>query len=114
MRLRSNETAPLQTSMRRAVEHRALMAIAIGDLGLASTSTMSVAALDRGWTLYAHNRKRGVPLDQSTEETTVGRVWNALRMLHDHQISHGDLRSKEITVDDGSVLFGGFGSAEYG
>ncbi len=38
----------------------------------------------------------------------------ALRTLHDHQISHGDLRSKEITVDDGAVLFGGFGNAEYG
>lgn len=114
LRLRSNETAPLQTSMRRAVEHRALMAIAIGDLGLASTSTMSVAALDRGWTLYAHNRKRGTALDQSTDETTVGRVWNALRPLHDHQISHGDLRGKEITVEDGAVLFGGFGNAEYG
>jgi uncharacterized protein (TIRG00374 family) len=114
VRFRSDETAPLQTSMRRAVEHRALMAIAIGDLGLASTSTMSVAALDRGWTLYAHNRKRGTPLDQCTDEATVGRVWNALRMLHDHQISHGDLRSKEITVEDGAVLFGGFGNAEYG
>lgn len=113
-RFRSDETAPLQTSMRRAVEHRALMAIAIGDLGLASTSTMSVAALDRGWTLYAHNRKRGTPLDQCTDEATVGRVWNALRMLHDHQIAHGDLRSKEITVEDGAVLFGGFGNAEYG
>ncbi|AKS35885.1 lysylphosphatidylglycerol synthase transmembrane domain-containing protein [Mycolicibacterium goodii] len=114
VRFRSDETAPLQTSMRRAVEHRALMAIAIGDLGLASTSTMSVAALDRGWTLYAHNRKRGTALDQCTDEATVGRVWNALRMLHDHQISHGDLRSKEITVEDGAVLFGGFGNAEYG
>ncbi|MGV9800958.1 flippase-like domain-containing protein [Mycobacterium sp. NPDC003449] len=113
-RLRANETAPLQTSMRRAVEHRALMAIAIGDLGLASTSTMSVAALDRGWTLYAHNPKRGTPLERSTDDTTVGRVWNALRTLHDHQISHGDLRAKEITVEDGAVLFGGFGSAEYG
>lgn len=114
VRFRSDETAPLQTSMRRAVEHRALMAIAIGDLGLSSTSTMSVAALDRGWTLYAHNRKRGTPLDQCTDEATVRRVWNALRMLHDHQISHGDLRSKEITVEDGAVLFGGFGNAEYG
>ena len=32
LRLRSSETPPLQTSMRRAVEYRALMAIAIGDL----------------------------------------------------------------------------------
>ncbi|MBN3458871.1 flippase-like domain-containing protein [Mycobacterium sp. DSM 3803] len=114
LRFRTDETAPLQTSMRRAVEHRALMAIAIGDLGLASTSTMSVAALDRGWTLYAHNPKRGAPLDTCTDEATVGRVWRALRTLHDHQIAHGDLRAKEITVDDGAVLFGGFGNSEYG
>jgi len=33
LRLRNSETAPLQPSMRRAVEHRALMAIAIGDVG---------------------------------------------------------------------------------
>ncbi|MDV3125322.1 flippase-like domain-containing protein [Mycobacterium sp. 21AC1] len=114
LRFRTDETAPLQTSMRRAVEHQALMAIAIGDLGLASTSTMSVAALDRGWTLYAHNRKRGIPLDKCSDDATVGRVWRALRTLHDHQISHGDLRSKEITVEDGAVLFGGFGNSEYG
>ena len=113
-RLRADETAPLQTSMRRAVEHRALMAIAIGDLGLASTSTMSLAGLDRGWTLYAHNPKRGTPLERCTDETKAGRVWNALRTLHDHQIAHGDLRAKEITVEDGAVLFGGFGYSEYG
>ena len=40
--------------MRRAVEHRALMAIAIGDLRVANTSTIAVAALERGWMLYAH------------------------------------------------------------
>ena len=39
LRLRDSETAPLQASMRRAVEHRALMAIAIGDLGVANTAT---------------------------------------------------------------------------
>src|SRR6201993_1441459 len=54
LRLRENETAPLQASMRLAVEHRALMAIAIGDLNVAHTSTIAVAPLDRGWTLYAH------------------------------------------------------------
>lgn len=110
-RLRGSETAPLQTSMRRAVEHRALMAIAIGDLGVANTSTIALAALDRGWTLYAHTPARGNPID---EATPVGAVWESLRVLHDHQISHGDLRSKHITVDDGTVRFGGFGTAEYG
>src|SRR5271165_2524196 len=51
LRLRGSETSPLQASMRRAVEHRALMAIAIGDLGVANTTPMAVAPLERGWTL---------------------------------------------------------------
>lgn len=58
LRLRGSETAPLQASMRRAVEHRALMAIAIGDLGVANTSTIAVGTLDRGWNLYVHKRIR--------------------------------------------------------
>ena len=45
--------------MRGAVEHRALMGIAITDLGVASTRSLMVAALDRGWQLYAHTTPRG-------------------------------------------------------
>ncbi|MGB8390063.1 lysylphosphatidylglycerol synthase transmembrane domain-containing protein [Mycobacterium sp.] len=114
LRLRGPETAPLVASMRRAVEHRALMAIAIGDLGLANTSTIAVATLDRGWMLYAHKPPRGVPIDECRNTTPVGRLWESLQVLNGHQISHGDLRSHQIRVDDGTVLFGGFGSAEYG
>ncbi len=114
LRLRRMEAAPFQASMRRAVEHRALMAIAIGNLGVANTSTIAVGALERGWTLYAHKPVRGASLKQCATSTPVTRVWESLRKLQDHQISHGDLRDAEITVDDGTVLFGGFGSAEYG
>ncbi len=114
LRLRTSETAPLQASMRRAVEHRALMAIAVGDLGVANTSTIAVAVLDRGWTLYAHSPVRGAPITDAAGTTPVVRSWESLRVLHDNLVSHGDLRSKMISVDDGTVLFGGFGSAEYG
>jgi glycosyltransferase 2 family protein len=114
LRLRDIETAPLLASMRRAVEHRALMTIAIGDVEVANTSMIGLAALDRGWTLYAHNGNRGTPIDECVTATPVGRVWDALRVLHENQMSHGDLRSRFITVHDGAVLFGGFGSAEYG
>ncbi|HUO37956.1 MAG TPA: lysylphosphatidylglycerol synthase transmembrane domain-containing protein, partial [Mycobacterium sp.] len=114
LRFRDSETAPLQASMRRAVEHRALMAIAIGNLGVANTSPIAVTLLERGWTLYAHTPVRGVPIDERADATVVARVWESLRELHDHQISHGDLRYKDITVEDGSVRFGGFGRAEYG
>ena len=113
VRLRDRETSPIHTSMRRAVEHRALMAIAIGQLRVANTSTISVAALDRGWTLYAHTPARGTPVSECVESIPVARVWESLRILHDCQISHGDLRSSQITVDD-DVLLGGFDNAEYG
>jgi len=114
LRLRGSETAPLQASLRRAVEHRALMAIAMGDVGVANTSTIAVAVLDRGWTLYAHTPVRGTPLDECVDETPVARAWESLRNMHGHLISHGDLSCHEITVANGSVLFGGFGAAEYG
>ena len=113
VRFRDRETAPLHASMRRAVEHRALMAIAIGQLKLANISTIAVAALERSWTLYAHTPARGTPLGDCTAAIPVSRVWESLRELHDCQISHGDLRPSEITVED-TVLFGGFDSAEYG
>lgn len=114
LRLRDAETAPLLTSMRRAVEHRALMTIAIGDIELSNTSTIAVATLDRGWILYAHKPPRGVTLDRCAKRPPVERAWEALRVLNGAQIAHGDLRGNEITVDDGAVLFGGFHSAEYG
>lgn len=111
--LRGGETAPFHASMRRVVEHRALMAIAIGDLGVANTSPLAVTSLDRGWTLYAHTPATGTPLDEATG-TLVPRIWGSLRLLHDRHISHGDLRAKKITVDGDTVLFGGFDHAEYG
>ena len=115
VRLRNSETAPLHASMRRAVEHRGLMAIAIGDLGVANSTTIALAALERGWTLYAHTPTRGVAIDESSaDEALVAPVWKALGVLNRHQISHGDLRGKEITVDGGEAMVGGFGSAEYG
>lgn len=114
LRLRARETAPLQLSVRRAVEHRALMAIAIGDLGLANSSTLSVAALERGWTMYAHSPPRGVPINEAADHTPVAPIWAALGVLHENSITHGDLRCRSITVDDGNVLFGGFGHAEFG
>ncbi|MDT5016043.1 MAG: glycosyltransferase 2 family protein, partial [Mycobacterium sp.] len=114
LRLRERETAPLHTSLRRAVEHRALMAVAIGELGVANTSTIAVAALDRGWTLYAHTPARGTPINECANTIAVSNVWESLKILHECQISHGDLRTREITVADDAVLFGGFESAEYG
>ncbi len=111
--LRDSETAPLQMSLHRAVEHRALMTVAVGDLGVANTSTLTLAGLERGWTMFAHSRPRGISLEH-VDDDAVAAVWESFGTLHRHQISHGDLRPSEITVDSGTALFGGFGNSEYG
>ena len=112
--LRDTETPPLVASMRRAVEHRALMAVAISGLGLANTATIALTDLDLGWMMYAHNPRRGTPIADCVATTPVARLWDSLKILNDHQISHGDLRGEGITVDDDTVLFGDFFRAEYG
>ncbi|ANW66023.1 hypothetical protein BCA37_22825 [Mycobacterium sp. djl-10] len=113
-RLRKRETAPLHASQRRAVEHRALMGIAIADVGVANTTTVLVADLDRGWTLYAHTPARGTPIAECTNPETIASAWRSLRRLHQRQIAHGDLRAGQLTIDDGITLFGGFDSSEFG
>ncbi|WP_406268222.1 flippase-like domain-containing protein [Nocardia sp. NBC_00881] len=110
---RTSETAALHGSMHRAVEHRALMAIAIGDLGLASCTQVAVAALSRGWVLFAHTQPRGTPIAEVSGDVLPS-VWQALDTLHRGKISHGDLRPTDIRIADGSTVFGGFDSAEFG
>ncbi|WP_280468794.1 lysylphosphatidylglycerol synthase transmembrane domain-containing protein [Nocardia cyriacigeorgica] len=113
LNFRSSETAPLHGSMHRAVEHRALMAIAIGDLGMAAHAPVAVASLDRGWMLYAHTVPRGQALAELDEQVLPG-LWQSLDSLHRRQIAVGDLRPDEIRVEDGVARFGGFVGAELG
>ncbi|MGW4738666.1 lysylphosphatidylglycerol synthase domain-containing protein [Nocardia xishanensis] len=110
---RSSETGALHGSMHRAVEHRALMTIAAGDLDLAGQQVIAVAALDRGWMLYAHTDSGGVPIAETPIER-LPTVWKALDALHSGRIAHGDLRPDDIRVTEDAVLFSGFGSAEFG
>ncbi|MEU1425589.1 lysylphosphatidylglycerol synthase transmembrane domain-containing protein [Nocardia sp. NPDC005746] len=112
--IRSGEYPAPFASMRRAVEHKALMGFAIADLGLASYKPLTVAALDRGWTLYAHTVPQGRPLAAADGEPALTRAWQALHRMHQAQMSHGDLRTDEIRILDDAVLFGGFVQSEFG
>ncbi|MCJ0892421.1 lysylphosphatidylglycerol synthase transmembrane domain-containing protein [Rhodococcus sp. ARC_M5] len=112
--LRGSETAPLHASMRRAVEHRALMGLAIKGLGAAGSHPLAVSALDRGWTLYAHSQPVGDPIEAEHDDATLNALWSALNTLHENQISHGDLHRGELRIHDGKALFCGFGHAELG
>lgn len=98
--MRGSETAPLHASMRRAVEHRALMGLAIKGLGAAGSHPLAVAALDRGWTLYAHSLPIGDPVEAEHDDATLNALWSALNTLHENQISHGDLHRGELRIHD--------------
>ncbi|AMY23022.1 lysylphosphatidylglycerol synthase transmembrane domain-containing protein [Rhodococcoides fascians] len=111
---RGSETAPLHASMRRAVEHRALMGLAIKSMNAAGSHPLAVAALDRGWTLYAHSQPIGDPIEAELDDAALRALWSALKTLHENQISHGDLHRGELRLHDGAALFCGFGHAELG
>jgi glycosyltransferase 2 family protein len=110
---RSSETAPLHGSMHRAVEHRALLGIAIGDLGMADSHQVAVAGLSRGWMLYARTMPRGTQIATLSAQVLPG-VWRSLLRLHENQISLGDLQPDLVRVSQGDTLFGGFSAAEFG
>ncbi|MBJ7350224.1 MAG: flippase-like domain-containing protein [Rhodococcus sp.] len=111
---RGSETAPLHASMRRAVEHRALMGLAIKSMNAAGSHPLAVAALDRGWTLYAHSQPIGDPIEAELDDAALRALWSALNTLHENQISHGDLHRGELRLHNGAALFCGFGHAELG
>ncbi|MFC4605920.1 lysylphosphatidylglycerol synthase domain-containing protein [Rhodococcus kronopolitis] len=111
--MRDSETPSPFASLRRAVEHRALMATAVGALGTASSAPTAVAALDRGWVLYAHTEPRGTVLD-GRDPDSLRAVWDGLALLHAQQISHGDLRPENIRTAPEGALFDGFSRSEVG
>ncbi len=119
---RNRETPPPYGSLRRAVEHRALMGIAFADIGLASSKAVAISVLDRGWEMYARPSPRGIPLavaveNQAGEEEStklIDALWQTLHTAHVHQMAHGDLRASEIRVEGGTILFGGYAYSEFG
>eukprot|EP01133_Synstelium_polycarpum_P024383 gene24383-29249_t len=91
---RNRETPPPYGSLRRAVEHRALMGIAFADIGLASSKAVAISVLDRGWEMYARPSPRGIPLavaveNQAGEEEStklIDALWQTLHTAHVHQM----------------------------
>ncbi len=105
------------STLRRAVEHEALVALAARDAGVRTPRLVAFAtAAPNGFTL-AYEAVAGRSLDRiEPDELTdgvLGAVWGQVGMLRNHGIAHRDLRLANVFLaDDGEAWLIDFGFSE--
>ena len=95
------------SSLRRTVEHEALLALIARDVGILTPRMRGVVAVGADSMLLAYDLVDGSSLDGlADEEVTDGLmadVWRLVEGLRDHRIAHRDLRRANIFVADDRV-----------
>jgi undecaprenyl-diphosphatase len=105
------------SSLRRAVEHEALVAFAARDLGIRTPRVVALAAAAPNGYVLAYEAISGRSLDrldpaELTDEVLVD-VWTELARLRIHRIAHRDLRLANVFLaDDGEAWIIDFGFSE--
>ena len=105
------------SSLRRTVEHEALVSLAARDVGVRTPRMRSVVKSGSDSMLLAYDAidgssLDGLPDDRIDDELMAG-VWKQVTVLRKHRIAHRDLRSANLFVaDDGKPWMIDFGFAE--
>lgn len=105
------------SSLRRAVEHEALVALATGRLGVRTPAVVALCDAEPGGFVLAYDAVDGRSLDR-VEPAELGpdvlhEIWTQLAILREHRVAHRDLRLANVFLDDaGHVLIIDFGFAE--
>ena len=105
------------STLRRAVEHEALVAYAARDLGVRTPRLVAFATAEPHSCVLAYEAIAGRSLDQLeaselTDEVLDG-VWAQLALLRSHRIAHRDLRLANVFLaDDGEAWIIDFGFSE--
>ncbi len=105
------------SSLRRAIEHEALLALAARDLGIRTPRLRTVAAAEPNSFVLVYDAVAGRSLDQlDPEEVTddiLLSIWQAIADLRRHGIAHRDLRLANVFLGaDGAVWIIDFGFSE--
>ncbi len=104
-------------SLRRTVEHEALVALAVRDLGVRTPRFVAFAQADPNGFVLAYEQIAGesfdrVPLEQTTD-AALGGIWDQLALMRRHRIAHRDLRLANVFLgDDGQSWIIDFGFSE--
>lgn len=105
------------SSLRRAVEHEAFVALAARDIGVLTPRVSSVAAAEPNAFVLAYeavdgSSLDGVPAEDLTDEV-LGQVWTQLAALRRVRIAHRDLRLANVFLgSDGRIWMIDFGFSE--
>lgn len=105
------------STLRRAVEHEALVALAVRDLGVRTPRFVAFASAQPAGFVLAYEAIAGRSLDRvAPDELTdavLDAVWAQLALLRAHRAAHRDLRLANVFLaEDGEVWLIDFGFSE--
>jgi undecaprenyl-diphosphatase len=105
------------SSLRRAVEHEALVAFAARDLGIRTPRVVAFATAEPNGYVLAYEAIAGRSLDRlepaEMTDDVLAKVWTELARLRTHRIAHRDLRLANVFLaDDGAAWIIDFGFSE--
>ena len=105
------------SSLRRAVEHEALVALFARHVGVRTPPVVALATAEPNGYVLAYEAIAGRSLDRldpgDVTDGVLGAVWDQLALLRSHRIAHRDLRLANVFLaDDGEVWLIDFGFSE--
>jgi glycosyltransferase 2 family protein len=105
------------STLRRAVEHEALVALFARDVGVRTPRVVALAAAEPNGYVLAYEAIAGRSLDRldpgDVTDRVLGSVWDQLALLRSHRIAHRDLRLANVFLaDDGEAWLIDFGFSE--
>jgi undecaprenyl-diphosphatase len=104
-------------SLRRTVEHEALVALTARDLGVRTPRFVAFAQADPNGFVLAYEQIAGtsfdaVPEDQVTD-ASLAAIWEQVALMRRHRVAHRDLRLANVFLgDDGRSWIIDFGFSE--
>jgi len=102
-------------SLRRAVEHEALVALQARDVGVSTPRMRAIASVGTDSMILAFDHVDGHSLDHVDDlsDDSLRALWQQLAILREHRIAHRDLRRSNILIgDDGTPWLIDFGFSE--
>jgi undecaprenyl-diphosphatase len=105
------------SSLRRSIEHEALVALQARDVGVGTPRMRAIAQVGDDSMLIAYEMIEGRRVDQmdasEVSDRVLREIWGQLSRLREHRIAHRDLRRANVLVDDsGEPWLTGFAFGE--